>query len=252
MATVTNPFVSDEDAARYARARPYYHPHALHVGLSFFDDPVVRTLGADIGTGTGMSALALREVSERVVAFDVSRAMLNQARSVPGVHYLQARAERLSLRDATCGLVTAGAALHWFEQEQAMNEVTRILRPGGGFIVYTDWYGGELRGETGLQQWMETEYWPDFPSPERHRFLFQALIEKHGLEFAGAEEFECDFRMEAEAFAEYLLSQSNAIEAIAAGKATAEDTKQRILDGTSEWFPSYAIFRVKVWCALRP
>lgn len=100
----------------------------------------------DIGTGTGNN---LFEVAARLgpcrllCGIDISPGMIDRARQkaaalrVP-VHFYVGDAERLPYPDGTFDLVIMGACYHWIEQRlRALQEVRRVLTPGGQFALIT-------------------------------------------------------------------------------------------------------------------
>src|SRR6266566_3385197 len=76
-----NFFASESAAQRYAKGRPYFHLIVIgrikkRLALTF---PVRRAL--DVGCGTGLSTMALKEIAERVVGIDSSAEMIGLARA---------------------------------------------------------------------------------------------------------------------------------------------------------------------------
>jgi SAM-dependent methyltransferase len=57
------------------------------------------------------------------------RAQLEQA--VPEVETITAYAERMPFEDSSVDAVTSAQAFHWFATEEALDEIARLLRPGG-------------------------------------------------------------------------------------------------------------------------
>jgi ubiquinone/menaquinone biosynthesis C-methylase UbiE len=99
---------------------------------------IVADLGCGRGTTTGL--LAQRLPRSRVVAVDLSAALLTVARSrVP--HPQQAAAvgadfHRLPFRDGSCDLAVAAFCLyHSPASERAISEIARCLVPGGTVII---------------------------------------------------------------------------------------------------------------------
>ena len=99
---------------------------------------IVADLGCGRGTTTGL--LAQRLPRSRVVAVDLSTALLTVARSrVP--HPQQAAAvgadfHRLPFRDGSCDLAVAAFCLyHSPAPERAISEIARCLVPGGTVII---------------------------------------------------------------------------------------------------------------------
>jgi SAM-dependent methyltransferase len=118
-------------ADAYERARPLYPEAALaelaaRCGLSA-GTPVV-----DVGAGTGKLTRQLVALGADVVAVEPSPGMrVRLEAAVPGVPVLDGTAEDIPLPDASVAVVTAGQAFHWFETRRALDEIARVLRPGG-------------------------------------------------------------------------------------------------------------------------
>lgn len=74
-----------------------------------------------------------------VIAVEPNAAMGEAAESTPNLIWRRTTAERTGLPSASAGIVTAFQAFHWFEHDAALNEMRRLLRPGGrAAIVYND------------------------------------------------------------------------------------------------------------------
>jgi SAM-dependent methyltransferase len=96
----------------------------------------------DVATGTGNTALALAPLVLRVVGLDVASGMLDQARAraqaenVENVEFVTGSAENLPFPDATFSLVVSRHAPHHFHDlDKFLREVSRVLKPGGRFVV---------------------------------------------------------------------------------------------------------------------
>ncbi len=86
----------------------------------------------DLGAGTGKLTRALVALGHRVIAvepLDEMRAELGAA--VPGARALAGRAEAMPLPDASADVVASAQAFHWFDHDDALPEIARVLRPGG-------------------------------------------------------------------------------------------------------------------------
>ena len=53
----------------------------------------------------------------------------------PRFHAVSGRAEATGLPDASCDVVTAAQAFHWFDIDPTRREFRRILRPGGAVVL---------------------------------------------------------------------------------------------------------------------
>lgn len=118
-------------ADRYERARPLY-PDAALAHLAARCGLLPGTPVLDLGAGTGKLTRQLAALGAEVVAVEPSAGMRAQlAANLPGVQVVDATAEDIPLRDASVDIVTAGQAFHWFRTTAALDEIARVLRPGG-------------------------------------------------------------------------------------------------------------------------
>jgi SAM-dependent methyltransferase len=114
-------------AARYAAYRPRY-PAAL-VDLLAAEAPA-RHLAWDAGCGTGQLSVDLARRFDQVIATDPSQAQIAAAEPAPRVFYRCEPAEASTLAAASCDLVVAAQAAHWFAWPRFVAEVGRVARPG--------------------------------------------------------------------------------------------------------------------------
>jgi ubiquinone/menaquinone biosynthesis C-methylase UbiE len=94
----------------------------------------------DLGTGTGVIANQLAILDCDVTGIDPSSALLNEAKrqnlsAGTKINYFLASAEATGLLSSSFDVVVAGQAWHWFQQNEAINEVKRILKPNGSLII---------------------------------------------------------------------------------------------------------------------
>jgi SAM-dependent methyltransferase len=251
---VRNPFDSDQAARRYAGARPYYHPSALGLAVRLQQIGPAR-LAIDVGCGTGLSAQALCELADRVVAIDVSAAMLRAAQRHSRVRYLVAAAEQIPLTDRAADLATVGGAFHWFDQPSAFTELARVLRGGASLVVYSDFFHGRLAGQPAFATWLTQSYLVRYPSPIRHAQFDPEAAERAGFGPVAFRESEYRVPLTSAEMADYLLSQSNAARAIESGLTSAEVLRKQIITETAAFFSGQdrtdAQFGMRVWAAVR-
>jgi SAM-dependent methyltransferase len=95
----------------------------------------VRTV-VDLGAGTGALTRLLVRKADDVVAVepdDRMRAVLSE--SVPGVRALAGRGEAIPLPDGSVDAVLASSSWHWMDTIPTLQEVGRVLVPGGTLAV---------------------------------------------------------------------------------------------------------------------
>lgn len=154
-------------APAYASYRPSY-PEAL---FDYLDTWVPgHTLAWDCGAGSGQATIPLARRFSRVVATDISAAMLQHAPRHPAVEYRVAPADASGLEDACVDLVTAAQALHWLDTGTFYAEAARVLVPGGALAVWT--YGQQRLDEPALDLALRRFYTevmgPYWPAARRH------------------------------------------------------------------------------------
>jgi ubiquinone/menaquinone biosynthesis C-methylase UbiE len=91
----------------------------------------------DLGAGTGKLTRLLVHRFERVVAVepdDAMRAVLEEV--VPGAESKAGSAEAIPLNDAEADAAFSGEAFHWFASPETIDELARVLRPGGGLAIF--------------------------------------------------------------------------------------------------------------------
>ena len=125
----TRGFGSAADA--YERGRPDYPAAAI--------DFLVERLGlgpgrvvVDLAAGTGKLTRLLVPSGAEVIAVEPIAEMRAK---IEGARVLDGAAEAIPLPDASADAVTVGQAFHWFRAEEALREIDRVLRPGGGLAL---------------------------------------------------------------------------------------------------------------------
>jgi SAM-dependent methyltransferase len=119
----------------YERGRPDYPAAAIERIVDRLDLRPGRTV-LDLAAGTGKLTRLLVASKANVIAVEPVREMRAELeRRVPGVVVLAGTAERMPLTDRYVDAVTVGQAFHWFRQDEALREIHRVLRPGGGVAL---------------------------------------------------------------------------------------------------------------------
>lgn len=114
-------------ADAYERARPAWPEEAARWLL-----PEGAELVVELGAGTGKLTRAVAALGVRVVAVEPDPRMLAVLRGL-GLEGVEGSAEAIPFGDGVADGVLAGSSLHWFELEQALPEIHRVLRAGGRF-----------------------------------------------------------------------------------------------------------------------
>jgi SAM-dependent methyltransferase len=122
-------------ADAYERGRPTYPSEAVEWMLGALGigpgDCVV-----DLGAGTGKFTRLLVPSAARIIAIEPIAAMREEfARAVSGVEIFDGTAEAMPVQDGSADAVVAAQAFHWFATQQALVEIHRVLRPGGGLAL---------------------------------------------------------------------------------------------------------------------
>jgi len=95
----------------------------------------------DLGCGDGQLTQRIAAIGARVVGVDASPEMVAAARS-RGMQATEGRAESLPFSNGTFDAVFSNAALHWVrDQEAMMEQVRRVLKPGGRFVAEMGGHG---------------------------------------------------------------------------------------------------------------
>jgi SAM-dependent methyltransferase len=86
----------------------------------------------DLAAGTGKLTEAILATGARVTAVEPLDGMRRElAAAVPDATVLDGTAEQIPIADESVDAVLVGQAFHWFDQPRALDEMARVLRPGG-------------------------------------------------------------------------------------------------------------------------
>jgi SAM-dependent methyltransferase len=129
----------------------------------------------DLAAGTGKLTRLLVPSGADVIAVEPiaeMRAKIENARAIEGT------AEAIPVPDRSVDAVTVAQAFHWFRAEEALSEIHRVLRPGGGLALVWN-----VRDEadplhaaaSGLIRPLEGDV------PRRHRRDWREVVDASGL-----------------------------------------------------------------------
>jgi SAM-dependent methyltransferase len=115
----------------YERGRPGWPPEALELPGLLQTASVL-----DLGAGTGKLTRILTSRFDRVVAVEPAEAMRRLLMTVcPEAQALAGTAQNIPLDNDSVDAVFAAQAFHWFDDEPAVGEIVRVLRPGGALVL---------------------------------------------------------------------------------------------------------------------
>ncbi len=124
------------DGLRRLNARhPWSHNDHFH-GWVLANLPARRGSALDVGCGQGELAAALADRFDRVLATDLDPQMREAAsRRCSGLDNVTVGEDRLGAVEGPFDLVTMIAVLHHLEVREALQQVRRLLAPGGRLLV---------------------------------------------------------------------------------------------------------------------
>ncbi len=95
----------------------------------------------DLGAGTGKFTRLLALTGAEVIAVEPVAEMRERlAELLPGIAVTAGTAEATGLPGGCADAVVAAQSWHWFQDGQALDEVERLLRPGGGLALVWNRY----------------------------------------------------------------------------------------------------------------
>jgi SAM-dependent methyltransferase len=186
--------------ANYVKYRPGYPPEVIR----FFAEKLgltPRSAVADIGSGTGLSALPFLENGNTVYGVEPNAAMRSAAEEFLSAHTsflsIDGTSTSTTLPDGSVDFVVAAQAFHWFEPEETRREFKRILKPEG--YVCLIWNERQLDSTPFLREYEQLllKYATDYRevrhekvNPEVLAAFFQVPFEH--VSFANFQDFDLD------------------------------------------------------------
>lgn len=155
----------------------------------------------DIGTGTGTIARGMALRGCTTSALDISEQLIATSKQLDSqedvqISYHIASAEATGLADESFDVVTAGQCWHWFDGNQAAQEVKRLLVPDGYIIIaHFDWL--PLKGNMVVAtEALIQQYSPLWKGGGGNGFYPQWLIHLGDAGFVNLETFSFDINAE--------------------------------------------------------
>jgi ubiquinone/menaquinone biosynthesis C-methylase UbiE len=139
----------------------------------------------DVACGPGVVTAAIAPAAASVVAFDATEQMLEKAKArcaragLTNVAFKHGDAEHLPFKDGQFdGVVTRLAIHHFVDPQRALDEMFRVLQPGGVAVI-VDVVSSEVAAESNLQNAIERLRDPS------HVRMLPATVLDNGLTRAG-------------------------------------------------------------------
>ncbi|WP_030255272.1 class I SAM-dependent methyltransferase [Streptomyces violens] len=132
-------------AAQYAVSRPSYPPALLDAVEELAGRPLAGARVADVGAGTGIATVLLRERGADVLAVEPGAGMADRFRAaLPDLPIVRGDGNALPLADASCDLITYAQSWHWTDTGRSVPEALRVLRPGGALAVWWNRHAADI------------------------------------------------------------------------------------------------------------
>lgn len=127
----------DMAAAQYAASRPSYPPALFDRVEEFAGRRLAGVRVADVGAGTGIASVLLRQRGADVIAVEPGEAMTAEFhQALPGVPVVRGNGNALPLAEASCDLITYAQSWQWTDPGRSVPEAFRVLRPGGALAIW--------------------------------------------------------------------------------------------------------------------
>ena len=204
----------------------------------------------DVGCGTGLSTVALKEIAARVVGVDSSAEMIALARKHAPIEFEVADAEHLAFEDREFDLVTVSQAIHWFGRASFLQEARRVTRTEGWLIVYDNYFaGGE---KPAFNAWHQESYLMRYPSPPRSWASFSADgSAEEGFQLIDDEVLRNEIGFSLDGLIDYFVTQTNIIAAVEGGKETIDEARAWLKDTLKCFFATSStrdfLFYAPIW-----
>ncbi|KKK55318.1 hypothetical protein LCGC14_3075760 [marine sediment metagenome] len=246
-------FSLERVAQGYANCRPYFHPLVMQKIRQYIGLEGKASNALDVGCGSGLSTLALKELAEQVAGIDNSQEMIAVAETVQddSIAYYHSPAENLPFDNELFDLITVCGALNWIDRTRFFPEAIRVLKEQGWLIVYDNSITEHMRENSEYTAWYQEQYLSRYPKPPRdERPLTQSECELCGLHFANSEQYTNEVALSLDEYIAFTLTQSNVIAAtdmdskkLAEAKKWMQATLEPVIPGDKGTF----LFRGYIW-----
>ena len=227
-------------AAGYATARPPVHAIVVDKVREAYCGRLQPLRAVDIGCGAGLSTKPLTAFAEQCIGMEPSVAMLKLARSiVPGARFVVGMAETLPFRSGSIQLITAAGSLNYVNLYRFFPEALRVLDKSGFLVVYDYPTGRSFHSSEDLDLWFG-RFRARYPKPRSEALkLTPEILERivTGFRLGPHEYFDTCIRMTWQAYAAYMMTETNVARAIREGereesiRAWVEETLPPVFDG---------------------
>jgi SAM-dependent methyltransferase len=249
---MVNPFDFQSAAERYAQGRPYFHPQVIQRIKERLSLTEPLPWAMDVGCGTGLSTIALKEIATHIVGVDASAAMIALARPDPCIAYVVAAAEQLPASATPFDLMTLSSVFHWLDPDAFFAQARQALASAGHLIIYDNSFMAEMEGQPAFQSWSRDIFLKRYPSPPRARVAIDdETCARGGFAFLGEEHYDNRVTFSVETLVNYLVTQSNVIAAVEGGRESITEVREWLREGTAPLFGTRAeatfLFAGPIW-----
>ncbi|WP_422084034.1 class I SAM-dependent methyltransferase [Ulvibacterium sp.] len=120
-------------AFHYAAFRPSLHLPILKECLKTDTE---RSLGLDVGCGTGQSSMALTHFCKKVIGIEPGKEMLEKSIADPEITYSHYNGQNFEFPDNFFDLITFAGSLYYGKSQQLLDEVVRVGKHNSQIIIY--------------------------------------------------------------------------------------------------------------------
>ncbi|HXH70278.1 MAG TPA: class I SAM-dependent methyltransferase [Pyrinomonadaceae bacterium] len=246
-------FFSPKTAAvRYAKGRPFFHQLVIQRAKDFLPDDKLLQFALDVGCGTGLSSVALKEIAENIIGTDISREMIVLAPKDKNITYFVSDAENLPFNEGEFNLITISQAVHWLNRKKFFSEARRVLKEKGWLIIYDNYFSGQILENPRFQIWYQESYLRKYPIPPRNWASFDGEdTEKGGFNLLKYERIENTIGFSLEELTNFLLTLTNVIAAVEGGNEEITDVKFWLAENLKSFFKNTAeaniLFNAPIW-----